>query len=121
MKTRPVLFVALMGLVFCAVSCMIPPPMAVRAPRQVPPPAPVPVVIPAPIVAPPAVVPPPKVRGPVELFADIRIGMRRPAVEAMLGAPIATDAARGGVLEAWYLPAPPVTKPALPKGGWNKK
>jgi hypothetical protein len=54
---------------------------------------------------------------PVTLFADIKIDMSRPSAELMLGSPVAADVERNGIVEVWYMPPPPVTKPNLPKDG----
>ena len=124
--------------VSCIVSEPLPPrrvppprPVVVRPPAPapvvvVPAPAPAPVVVaPAPVVVKPVapgpapaavVVPPAKTVRTVELYGQIRIGMPRAKVEGILGRPNATEVERGGIVEAWYLPAPPVIKPALPRG-----
>jgi hypothetical protein len=70
--------------------------------------------MPQPLVPPPHAV---RVRGPVELFADVRIGMPRPEIEAMLGKPMVAEVERSGIVEVWYLSPPPVVKPGVPRGG----
>jgi hypothetical protein len=144
MSTKSVSLVVIACMTFSAISCIVQPPQPVPAPqpRVVPPPVVVQPVPPAPFIPPPpGRMPPPmvaqppapvpphlgpaplvpprpaRVRGPAEMFADVRIGMPRPEVEAMLGRPMVAEVERSGVVEVWYLPPPAVVKPGVPKGG----
>jgi hypothetical protein len=141
MSTSSKSLIVLTCLAFSTVSCIIQPPpqpapthvphapvVVTPAPTPPPPPPPPPpfIVMPPPEPVPPPLPPPPppappaphvRAGGPIEMFKDVRIGMPRPQVEALLGRPVAAEIERAGVVESWYLPPPAVTKPRLPPGG----
>lgn len=99
MKKSVLATVASVSLACVMSSCVVPPP-APRTPPPPPPPAPAPV----------ATLPVPR-----EMITRITIGMPRVEAEAILGAPNSTQRQPPDAIEAWYLPAPPVSKPRLPK------
>jgi hypothetical protein len=145
MSTKYVSLAVITGMMLSAIACIVQPqaPAPVPQPRVVPPPVVVHPVPPAPLVPPPPpahmppplIAPPPgpvpqhlapaplvpphpaRVRGPVEMFADVRVGMPRPEIEAMLGKPMVAEVERSGIVEVWYLSPPAVVKPGVPRGG----
>jgi hypothetical protein len=56
-------------------------------------------------------------KGPLALFGEVRLAMSRPDVETLLGDPIAAEAKQNGIVEVWYMSAPPVIKPQFPQSG----
>lgn len=121
MSTKSVALAVMACMMFSAISCIVQP--------QTPASAPMPKVVPPPVVVQPVPPPPPmppplmpsqhpvRMRGPLEMFADVRVGMPRQEVETMLGRPMVAEVERSGIVEAWYLPPPAVVKPGVPRGG----